>query len=69
MKEAIWFLILMALWFALNIYIFPKLGIRTWLSQSCPVEQSIDKDQKSDINDSNKLWTQWKLYTPAIESV
>ncbi len=39
MENMIWMVGFVLLYFALQLYILPKLGIPTWMSRSCSVEQ------------------------------
>jgi len=47
-----WFLLIIAIWFLLQAYVLPKLGISTWLRNSCQLgnskEQITETHKKSD---------------------
>ena len=48
MKELIIMLGIAGIWILLQAYILPKLGISTWLKDSCQVTSNHDRTQESE---------------------
>ena len=49
MREIVLVLIIVGVWFLLQAYILPKLGISTWIKNSCQVTSGQDKPEKPSL--------------------
>ena len=52
MKEILLFLGIIAIWYVLQAYILPKMGIPTWLRNSCQVTSNYDDSKESKPQDN-----------------
>ena len=57
MKSLIIFLIFFGVWFALQRYILPKLGISTWMRPACQDDKPKDPDPPDRV-----AWIDWMDY-------
>ena len=48
MKEIIILFIILAIWFVLQAYILPKLGVSTWMSDACQLTGNKKDPKKAD---------------------
>ena len=51
MKEILIMLAIVAVWYALQAYILPRMGVPTWLNQSCQLADKKDNAGKLDGKD------------------
>ena len=52
MKDVLIMLAIVGGWFLLQAYILPKLGVSTWLKESCQVTSNDDNSKKSESQES-----------------